>query len=104
MLPPVTNSERIILMARYAVVRSLKLRFRERRTIKIARTEVEPGFMTSLRKARHNLYESYKRLERGDVELAAEELGVYEIVFPFEDPEVMEEEARHVEQQFSSIR
>jgi hypothetical protein len=92
-IPPVTNSERIILMARYAVVRSLKqVPFGERRATSVARCEVESGFVSSLRKARYNIYEGTGGLERGDIELAAEELGVYEIVFPFDLEKVREAE------------
>ncbi len=84
----VTNSERVVLMAKYAVAKSLRLTCAEDRLIRIVRNEEgsSSSFMQGVRKVRHS--EVMGALERGDIELKADELGVYEVIWPL-DPEKM---------------
>lgn len=97
-----TAREQTVIMAKFAVGRTI---FPERdpsALIKIARGEISGGFTYNLRKLWSGRYDNYNGLAEGDVELVADELGVYEIVFPF-DADQMETEARHVARQFSGV-
>lgn len=86
---PVTASERIVLMAKFATAQALRAGWQESTVVSVARGLKEKGFLASVRKAWWSTYKSYGGLERGDVELAAEELGVYELIWPF-DPAKMQ--------------
>jgi hypothetical protein len=89
---PVEMSERPVLMARYAVAKALRLACAEDRLLKIARLEIEdcPTFLSGVRKIRRSIV--CGDLEKGDIELKADELGVYEIIFPLNQKKMRQAE------------
>lgn len=86
---PVTYGERPLLMARYAVAAAVEPTWAESTHVKIARGDKGVDLITAIRKAWDSRYRSYDGLEPADIELAADELGVYEMIWPF-DPVKME--------------
>ncbi len=98
-LMPITPKDRLLLMARYAVVEALDLDNGEGVKVMLARNEREPTFSAGIRSVWRSRFNNSNGLEWGDIELVAEELGVYEIIWPF-DPELMEE-AANIERQLT---
>jgi hypothetical protein len=92
---PVNDNEESLLMARYAVANALRLVGDSGKLVAIARAEYEGSYMRGIRKVGRSIISG--DLEQGDIELKAEELGVYEIIWPF-DPQKMRE-AIEAEQQ-----
>lgn len=84
-IPLVAESDRTAVMARYAVAKTLSLSCAEDRLQKACRLEIEdnPTFLSGVRKIRRS--DRFGDLEKGDIELKADELGVYEIVFPLDE-------------------
>lgn len=58
--------------------------------IKLARGEHKGSFIAAILKSWSGRYHGMDGLCPGDIELAADELGVYEVIFPF-DPEKIAE-------------
>lgn len=79
---PVAPADKPLLMARYAVANSVGLPDHEATMIKLARNEVEAGFIAGIRKIWRGNFKSSDGLVKADVEIAAEVLGVYDLVFP----------------------
>lgn len=88
---PINLEEEPLLMAKFAVASSLGLPCSEETLVKIARGErKKSSFMADVRKAQFGSYGGQEGMYKGDIELQAEELGVYEVIWPF-DPEKMRE-------------
>jgi len=86
---PYRIQERYIRMAKYAVIERLEVPFTEEKKLKIARNETaEASFSAAIRKAWTYTHGNGNGLENGDIELAADELGVLEIVMPFNKEEL----------------
>ncbi|MGC1176553.1 MAG: hypothetical protein WA843_00635 [Candidatus Saccharimonadales bacterium] len=90
-------SERYARMARYAVIKHLGFRITPEMHIKIAKDELEGyRYIGATRKAWGNIHGDARGLPAGDIELAADELGVYEYIWPF-DEEKMRQAAQEEE-------
>lgn len=96
---PVTNGEKPLLMARFAVSQTVEPTWTESTHVKIARGDIRVDLAAAMRKVWEGRYQGHGGLERGDIELAADELGVYELIWPF-DPDKMQA-AQEAEQELS---
>jgi hypothetical protein len=90
--------EQLVRMAKYAVMREARLELSDGKLVKIARDESEePTFLRAIRRARSEKYGNSEGHAAGDIELIADTLDVYEIIWPFDEAamqQAAEEEAQ----------
>jgi len=97
-----TLEEHLLRMAKFALLRAAKLPFNEARMLTIAKGEVEQvkEFYPQIRKVWSSSYGNGTGLCQGELELIADELEVYELLFPF-DEELLQREAELYEEELA---
>ena len=87
---PLTPQEKITYMAKFAVARAICTTSALDTVVAMARGETPKGggFRYNVRRAWSSVNVNYNGLTEGDIELKAEEQGVYEIVFPFNEADM----------------
>lgn len=91
-----------LIMAKYAVLNSLDINASQEMMIGLARGERgdSRSLLSNVRKVRFSTFDSNDGFYMGDIELAADELGVLEIIWPFDEEKMQEaiEEERKLNQ------
>lgn len=88
-LPDDETKERVVRIAKFLVMKRLGLPCEHETLIKIASGEKSGSFMSAILKTRSGTYGNYKGLCEGDIEVEAKLLGVDEIIWPFDEREMV---------------